>query len=56
MRAVRATLGSIMILDRERQTLRTAASRGFPSDLIGDVEIKVGDGVAGKVVQSGSSS
>jgi putative methionine-R-sulfoxide reductase with GAF domain len=53
MRAVRATLGSIMILDRERQTLRTAASRGFSPVLVEDVEIKVGEGVAGKVVQSG---
>jgi len=53
MRAVRATLGSIMILDRERQTLRTAASRGFAPALVEDVEIKVGEGVAGKVVLSG---
>ena len=55
MRAVRATFGSIMILDRERQTLRTAASRGIPDGLASDVEIKVGEGVAGKVIQSGES-
>src|SRR5215831_17493968 len=53
MRAVRATLGSIMILDQERQTLRTAASRGFPPTLVEDVELTVGEGVADKVVLSG---
>ena len=42
-----------MILDRERQTLRTAASRGHPGWSRSRVEITVGEGVAGKVVQSG---
>jgi signal transduction histidine kinase len=53
MRAVRATLGAIMILDPERQTLRTAASRGIQDELAGDGEVKVGEGVAGRVVQAG---
>lgn len=53
MRAVRATIGSIMILDRERQTLRLAASRGIPDDIIGSAEVKVGEGIAGKVVELG---
>lgn len=53
MRAVRATVGSIMILDRERTVLKLAASRGIPDDVIPQVEVKVGEGVAGKVVEMG---
>jgi signal transduction histidine kinase len=53
MRAVRATTGSIMILDRERQTLRLAASRGFADEIAADVEVRVGQGVAGKVAEHG---
>jgi signal transduction histidine kinase len=53
MRAVRATTGSIMILDRERQTLRLAASRGIADEIATDVEVRVGQGVAGKVAEHG---
>ncbi|HUM16867.1 MAG TPA: ATP-binding protein [Candidatus Nitrosotalea sp.] len=53
MRAVRATVGSIMILDRDRTVLKLAASRGIPDDVIPAVEVKVGEGVAGKVVEMG---
>jgi signal transduction histidine kinase/HAMP domain-containing protein len=57
MRAVSATIGSIMLLDRERQVLRIAVGRG-----LGDhehsrpqVEVKVGEGIAGRVVQMGEA-
>jgi signal transduction histidine kinase len=53
MRAVRATVGSIMILDRDRTVLRLAASRGIPDAVVPAVEVKVGEGVAGKVVEMG---
>jgi signal transduction histidine kinase len=53
MRAVRATVGSIMILDRDRTVLRLAASRGIPDDVGPAVEVKVGEGIAGKVVEMG---
>src|SRR5712691_1168451 len=53
MRAVRATVGSIMILDRDRRVLRLAASRGIPEDVAAAAEVKVGDGIAGKVVEMG---
>jgi len=46
MRAVRANIGSIMLLNQEELTLRIAASRGLP-------EIRVGEGIAGKVAQVG---
>jgi two-component system NtrC family sensor kinase len=54
MRAVSAGIGSIMLLDRERQTLRIAVGRGLP-DTGGLVEVKVGEGVAGKVVEMGEA-
>jgi signal transduction histidine kinase/CheY-like chemotaxis protein len=51
MRTVHASIGSIMLLDPERQTLRIAASRGLTD--VADVEINVGEGIAGKVAQAG---
>jgi signal transduction histidine kinase len=53
MRAVRATVGSIMILDRDRTVLKLAASRGIPDEVVPAVELKVGEGIAGKVVEMG---
>src|SRR6266849_10354051 len=53
MRAVRANIGSIMLLNQEKLTLRVAASRGLPDDLQNQTEIRVGEGIAGKVAQMG---
>jgi len=55
MRAVSAGIGSIMLLDRDRQTLRVAVGRGLPEAGRGPVEVKVGEGVAGKVVEMGEA-
>jgi signal transduction histidine kinase/CheY-like chemotaxis protein len=53
MRAVRASIGSIMLLNQEKLTLRIAASRGLPDGLQDEAEIQVGEGIAGKVAQIG---
>jgi signal transduction histidine kinase/CheY-like chemotaxis protein len=53
MRTVRAGIGSIMLLDHERKTLRVVAARGLPDDVIGQAEVRVGEGIAGKVVLLG---
>ncbi|MGH7342362.1 MAG: hypothetical protein ACREKH_17895, partial [Candidatus Rokuibacteriota bacterium] len=53
MRAVSAGIGSIMLLDRDRQTLRIAVGRGLLETGRGPVEVKVGEGIAGKVVEMG---
>lgn len=50
MRVVSATVGSIMLLDPERPTLRIAAARGLPEDVL-HAEVKVGEGIAGTVVK-----
>ncbi|MBI3029956.1 MAG: GAF domain-containing protein [Candidatus Rokubacteria bacterium] len=52
MRAVRATIGSIMLLDPERPILRIAAARGLPDEVL-DAEVKVGEEIAGKVAKLG---
>jgi signal transduction histidine kinase/HAMP domain-containing protein len=55
MRAVSAGIGSIMLLDRDRQTLRIAVGRGLQEAGRGPVEVKVGEGIAGKVVEMGEA-
>jgi signal transduction histidine kinase len=53
MRAVSARIGSIMLLDRERKVLRVAVGRGLQDHPRKQIEVKVGEGIAGKVVELG---
>ncbi len=53
MRAVHARIGSIMLLDRDRQTLKVVAARGLSAEVLGGPEVRVGEGIAGKAVQLG---
>ncbi|MBI1964485.1 MAG: GAF domain-containing protein, partial [Candidatus Rokubacteria bacterium] len=53
MKVVHATIGSIMLLDQERQVLRLVVARGLPDTARLGTEVKVGEGVAGRVVQLG---
>ena len=53
MRTVRAAVGSIMLVDRERQTLRIVAARGVAESALADVGLCVGGGIAGRVAQLG---
>jgi signal transduction histidine kinase len=55
MRAVSATIGSIMLLDHERQVLRMAVGRGPGNHERPRVEVRVGEGIAGKVVEMGEA-
>jgi signal transduction histidine kinase/CheY-like chemotaxis protein len=55
MRAVHANIGSIMLLDQERKTLRIAASRGLPDEVQAETEVRLGEGVAGKVAELGDA-
>jgi signal transduction histidine kinase len=57
MRTVRATAGSIMLLDRQRHVLRVVAARGDTGDDVPvGAEVPVGSGVPGRVAQSGEPS
>jgi signal transduction histidine kinase/HAMP domain-containing protein len=53
MRAVRATRGSIMMLDPERQVLKVMVARDIPDEIASAVEVKLGEGIAGKVAAEG---
>jgi signal transduction histidine kinase/CheY-like chemotaxis protein len=55
MRAVHANIGSIMLVDQQRQTLRIAASRGLSDQVHDEAEVRLGEGVAGKVAQFGDA-
>ena len=53
MRTVRASIGSIMLLDRQRGVLRVVAARGDSVDIPVGAEVPLGEGIAGKVAQVG---
>jgi len=53
MGAVRATIGSIMMLNPERQTLKVVVSHGIPEDIASKTEVRLGEGIAGKVAAEG---
>jgi len=53
MRAVSAGIASIMLLDHERQVLRMAVGRGLRDETEAEVEVRVGEGIAGRVVELG---
>ncbi len=53
MRNVGAAVGSIMLLDQERQTLRIAAAVGLPEQIITGTQVSIGQGLAGEVAQFG---
>lgn len=53
MRAVHANIGSIMLLDQQRKTLRIAASRGLSDEIHAGAEVRLGEGIAGKVAELG---
>ncbi len=45
-----ADLGSIMLLDKNRQDLTIRAARGLPENIVRDTRIKLGDGISGTAV------
>jgi two-component system NtrC family sensor kinase len=53
MTAVHSKIGSIMLLDSQMQTLRIAAAEGLDDAVVVGTTIRVGEGIAGKVAQTG---
>jgi signal transduction histidine kinase len=56
MRTVRASIGSVMLVDRQRGVLRVVAARGGSEDIPVGTEVPLGEGVAGKVAQAGEAT
>ena len=55
MNTVRAPSGSIMLVDPERRVLRVVAARGELADLAPGTEVAMGQGVAGRVAETGET-
>ena len=55
MAAVNAQIGSIMLLDDESETLRIAAAEGLDESVVTDTIKRVGEAIAGKVVETGEA-
>jgi signal transduction histidine kinase/CheY-like chemotaxis protein/HAMP domain-containing protein len=55
MGAVRASIASIMMMNPERQTLKVVVSHGIPDDIASQAEVKLGEGIAGKVAAEGEA-
>ncbi len=53
MGAVNAKIGSIMLLDDQRRTLTIAAAEGLEDSIIDQTNVRLGEGIAGKVAQTG---
>ena len=53
MTAVHSKIGSIMLLDPQTQTLRIAAAEGLEDAVVAGTTIRLGEGIAGKVAQTG---
>ena len=50
---VRVERASLMLVDRERTSLKIIAAHGLPQEIIKNTRVKIGEGVAGKVVKDG---
>jgi len=50
---IRVERASLMLLDRNRTSLKIAAAHGIPQEVIKNTCIKIGEGIAGKVVKEG---
>jgi putative methionine-R-sulfoxide reductase with GAF domain len=55
MAAVQSDIGSLMLLEERSQTLRIAAAEGHDDALIARTTVRVGEGIAGKVAQTGEA-
>ncbi|MCL2485361.1 MAG: GAF domain-containing protein [Endomicrobia bacterium] len=50
---IHSDAGSLMLIDQENNELYIAASKGIPADVAAAVTMKIGQGIAGRVAQTG---
>lgn len=55
MAAVQSGIGSIMLLDAPTQTLRIVAEEGLDDAIVKSTTVRLGEGIAGKVAQTGEA-
>ena len=55
MAAVNARIGSIMLMDDDKKTLRIATAQGLDESVVTKTIIRVGESIAGKVAQTGEA-
>lgn len=55
LKLIEADLGSIMLIERETRELVIFVSRGIPRAIIDNTRMKIGEGIAGKVAQTGKA-
>ncbi|MFC2070216.1 GAF domain-containing protein [Chloroflexota bacterium] len=53
LKIINGTVGGILLMDKEPGVLYYRTQRGFSSKKIGDVRIRVGEGIAGSVAETG---
>lgn len=54
-RLIRSDSGSLMLINHDTNELTIAASRGISQDVVSSTRMKMGEGIAGKVAQSGKA-
>jgi len=54
LEVVNCTIGGILLIDRDSGKLYFRAHRGMPAQNIGEIRIPLGQGIAGRVAQTGS--
>ena len=52
-RLLRTEIGSLMLIDKETNMLEIVAARGLPEELVKNIHIPIGKGIAGKIVEEG---
>ena len=50
---INGTIGGILLLNEDRKTLRYRVQRGLSAKFVENVELSLGEGIAGRVAQSG---
>jgi len=50
---IHSDAGSLMLINQDNNELYIAASRGLPPDVVSSVKMKIGQGIAGRVAQTG---
>ena len=54
-RLIRSDAGSLMLLNHDSNELAIAASRGLPNEVVATTRLQLGEGVAGRVAQTGKA-